>query len=171
MPPYSSPCPLIPDLPSSPARPIVKGLSRPGGGCHQLVRLILRFPSPGGPVAAPATAPFRAHLSLSLSPRGPRPSLQRPPTTDATGRQLARIGPPWLPPRRPPGGPPRWRTVPASVPQSPRSHRREAPALARAATPVCPTPTAYCASLSASAANSLAGSGPVRLYTYSPAAL
>ena len=54
------------------------------------------------------------------------------------------------------------------MPQSPQPCRREAPALARADTSAHPTPTAYRASLSASAAGSMAGSGPVRLYTYSP---
>jgi hypothetical protein len=131
----------------------------------ELVRV---SPPPGRPVAAPATAPipFRgSSLSVSsppLPPAAPNHQRRRPPTGPD--------GPPWLT-GRPPGSPPLWRTVPASVPQSPRPHRREAPALARAVTPVCPTPTAYCASPSASAADSLAGSGPDRLYTYSPATL
>jgi hypothetical protein len=98
----------------------------------------------------------------------PRPPPPAPPST--TG-QLARPSPHGFPAAHPrlPGSPPLSRRgVPASVPQSPQPSRREAPALARADTSAHPTPTAYRAPLSASAAGSMAGSGPVRLYTYSP---
>jgi hypothetical protein len=116
------------------------------------------------PTRRPARRPARRFVSFSLlrvpvppaaAPGAPARQLGRPPLLLATPPPAA----PLLGAGRPPGSPPLSREVPAAVPQSPQSLRREAPALARAVTPARPTPTVCRAALSASAAVSRDGPG------------
>jgi hypothetical protein len=118
----------------------------------------------GAGLARPTRRPARRFVSFSLlrvpvppaaAPGAPARQLGRPPLLLATPPPAA----PLLGAGRPPGSPPLSREVPAAVPQSPQSLRREAPALARAVTPARPTPTVCRAALSASAAVSRDGPG------------
>jgi hypothetical protein len=128
---------------SQPIRDGRRGFAATLALCAQLASGHHVTPAPVPPAAAPG-------------PRRPRPPTgpaAPPPRDSPAGR------PPLLGAGRPPGSPPLSREVPAAVPQSPQSLRREAPALARAVTPARPTPTVCRAALSASAAVSRDGPG------------